>query len=220
MSFLFNATPTPKAKDEKDQKLSIAPLAVHRALASKKGTTKVKLVGRYDIVGTAATALNTVQALSPIGVSDFSGFAALYDLCRVESIDVKFCCLASATIPGFTQYAVALDPSNLGTYSSVADLLTAQTKKGPFLIGGSGLNREPGLSMTKTGFHEMKIKLVETRLTNDSTASNLVGGGWFGTSNSTAVCAWFKPYAESFGAGVVATITMYVEYHCTFKSRT
>jgi len=213
------------SKDVKsaDQK---AVVAVPRLLQGRSAgakfaaPVKVKLVGRYTLTSSAATPLSTVQALSPLAVSDFSSFAAVYDLVRTLSIRVHFCCLSSAVVAGFSQYAIAWDPSNIGAYSSISDVLTAQVHQGPFLIGGGTSTREPSLSSTPTGFHSMSAKLPVNKITNDSTAANIIGGAWMGTSNTTGVIGWIKPYVDSFGVGVSSTIDMYVTYYVEFKSRT
>jgi hypothetical protein len=213
-------------KDIKQPVGSVAAISIPRPLMGRpqggkfQKPIKVKLVARYTLSSNAATPLSQVLALSPIGVTDFSSYAAVYDLVRTIKIRVHFCVLASGAVSGFSQYAVAWDPSNIGSYSSVSDVLTAQVHQGPFLIGGGTATREPSLSMTPSGFRIIEAKLPVNKITNDSTASNIIGGAWMGTSNTTAVVGWIKPYIDSFGAGITSTMDMYVQYYVEFKSRT
>jgi hypothetical protein len=222
-----------KGPDEKDTKsqtaapastaLSSIPRLLGGGQAGRPNGLKpitVKLVARYDLIGSAASVLNQVQPVSPIAVADFNSFAALYDLQRTKSLRVHFCVLSSAAIAGFSTYGLAWDPSNLGAYNSLPDLLTAQVKRGPYLIGGGTATREPSLSCSETGFHSMNVSLPMNKITGDTATSNLVGGAWVATSNTTALVGWIKPYIESFGPSVSATLTMFIEYHVEFKSRT
>jgi len=181
---------------------------------------KVKLVGSYALVSSAATALSQVQALSPIAVSDYASFAAVYDLWRVKHIRIRFRLGSSGAIAGSADGAVAWDPSNLGAYASVSDVLTAQHHFGPICLLGSQATYAGTASVNGTGFHEFGFPLVDQRITNDSSAASAVGGGWVGTSDTTAIVGWVKPYINSLGGSLTSTLTMYVIYDVEFKSRT
>lgn len=217
-----------KEQDSKDSKTALSTVVAQppvrlRALGAGgkyMKPIKVKLVSRYDLSSTAATPLTSVQALSPIAVQDFSGYAALYDLQRTLRVHVAWYAQSSGTINGSATYAVAMDPSNPGVYGSVADVLTAQHKAGPFVLGQNSNSKDPGLSMTASGFRTLDMSCIPTKITGDSATSNLVGGGWTATSNTTAIVGWFKPYVDSLGGALVSSITMYVTYYVEFKSRT
>lgn len=187
----------------------------------KKGgnVVLVQLQSKFVLTSAANTALTSVQALSPIGVSDFDSFASLYDLCRVHSISADARVNSSAAVTGAFDWALAFDPSNIGTYASLPDVLTAKHHMGPFVMAG-GINISPGSPLTPTGFKKMSFPLEMQRVTNDSTASNVVGGGWFGTSDTTAVVGWLKPYIDPLGGALTSSITCYVTYNVEFKSRT
>ncbi len=179
----------------------------------------VNLAAAYVTTSAAATALSAVQALSPIGVADYSSFAALFDLWRVRGITVHFRLTGSATPAGSGAWALAFDPSNVGSYSGVDDVLTAQHHAGPMVFGiKSTTFPEP---MNHSGYYRLKLALpVESRVTNDGAAANAVGGGWVGTSNTTAVVGWLKPYVNSWGPAITSTIEYYVVYEVEFKART
>jgi hypothetical protein len=224
---MFNYLSSNPASGQKDQKATAnasEPIAIPKMMLSKSRTMAkpgssvvVKLVGQYVLTSAANSALTQVQALSPISVSDYSSFAAVYDLCRVKGVVVNFRVASSGAINGSCDYAVAFDPSNLGVYAGVSDVMTAQHCRGPF-VTGTNLGVAP---VNPSGFHSLECILpVQTRITNDGAAAAAVGGGWFGTSDTTAVTGWLKPFIASFGAGVTSTIVYYVTYMCEFKART
>lgn len=208
-------------KDTKDERPSLSAtvkVALSRHIKSRD-PIRVRLVGWYVLNSSAATALTQVQALSPVAVADFSSFAALYDMWRVRHVTFIFRGSSSATITGSADWGLAFDPSNLGAYNSLADLMTAKNHAGPFVLSGGLQNMSPQTT-TKTGFHTLSAKLEPQRVTNDGTADNAVGGGWVGTSDTTAIVAWAKPYIPSLGAGIVGSISLYVMYDTEFKART
>jgi len=206
------------AGDDKTPLSAVFKLAVSRHLKASRDPVRVRLVGEYAATSAAATALTSVQALSPISVSDYSSFAAVYDLWRVQHVKVHVRCGSSGAINGAADWGLAWDPVNIGPYTGVGDIMTAKSHIGPFVIGGT-IVLSPS-SYTKSGFHELSAKLIPTRVTNDSTAANAVGGGWVGSSDTTAVIGWLKPYVGSLGAGVTSTLVYYVTYDVEFKSRT
>lgn len=211
---------TKEVEDDKKATLSAGvKLALSRHLRASKDPVRVRLASWYPISSSAATILNAVQALSPIGVTDFSSFAAVYDLWRVKSLHVMVRTDSSGAMTGSADWGLAWDPVNIGTYSSLADILTAKTHIGPFVICGANSLQSPQ-SFTSNGFHSMHCKLVPTKLTNDSTAVNAVGGGWVGTSNATAVVGWLKPFCASLGGSLISSMSIYVVYDVEFKSRT
>jgi hypothetical protein len=180
---------------------------------------QVRLVGSYTITSAAATALTQVQALSPIAISDWSSFAAVYDLARVKGVLVHYRMTASAAVTGAADFGVAFDPSNLGAYSSVSDVMTAKHHHGPGVVGAT--TTFGCLPTGRTGFFKIgPIRLEQQRVTNDGTAAAAIGGGWFGTSDTTAVVGWLKPFCASLGGALTSTIVYYVVYDVEFKSRT
>jgi len=194
-----------------------------KSVAGKKGKGGVgnvvmtRLVAKYSTVSAAGAAITSVQALSPLGVQDFSSYAALYDLVRVKKVEVMVR-LESGVLNGSLDYAVAFDPSNLGAYASVADVLTARHHVGPLIAYGTV--SVGTASVNKTGFQRFTARLEQERVTNDGTAANAVGGGWIGTSDTTAVVGWLKPYVSAAGGAIVQTLFYYVVYDVEFKSRT
>jgi hypothetical protein len=194
------------------------------ALGSRKkagDAITVKLVGgAYVLTSAANTALTTVQAVSPIAVSDFSSFAALYDLCRVTSVDVHYRVASSAAINGSVDIGLAWDPSNIGPYASLTDIMTAKHYHGPCTITGTPSQVSPAPVSSSGFWHMGTIGLMPRPVVNDGTAAAAIGGGWFGTSDTTAVIGWLKPYAAACGGAVTSTMVIYVTYTCQFKSRT
>lgn len=180
---------------------------------------EARLVGLYVQSSAAATALNAVQALSPIAVDDFASFAALFDLWRCKSVEVKLRLSGSSAPAGSLSWAVAFDPSNVGVYGGVPDVLTSKFHLGPCVAGIKTLIYPE--SFTPSGFYDLKAVLpASSRVTNDGAAANAVGGGWVGTSNTTAVVGWMKPFVPSFGPAITSILEYYVIYNCEFKSRT
>ncbi len=200
---------------------------LHHALAhlGKHGkgqnqTVKVVLVSNSQLASSANTALTTVTSLTPNTAQDFSSFAAVFDLVRVTKVDFHVRLATSGTaLNGTASWGVAFDPANAGTYSSVSDVMTAAFKIAPIVILNT-TPTAPDFSMTKTGFLEFHGKLESQRVTNDGGATAVVGGGWFGTSDTTAVIGYVKPYVPSLGTGVVSNLEFYTTYHAEFKWRT
>lgn len=186
---------------------------------------RVRLVSNFTLTSAAATALTQVQALSPVGASDFSSFAALYDLYRTVGITIFWQANASGNINGNVTYGFAFDPSNIGAYASTSDVMTAEQHVGPALLQGTGLNAST-LGTTTSQNHPgyckfpVKIKTQKYGLRNDSTASNAVGGSWVGTSDTTAVVGWFKPFIPSAGGALTTSVQCFVAYDVEFMSRT
>jgi len=186
---------------------------------SRRDPYKIQLVGNYVLTSAAATSLTQVQALSPIGVSDFSSMAALFDLWRCTKVRIHARLTGSAAPAGSGEWALAFDPSNVGAYTSVADVMTALHKVGPFVFAGSTAVMFPAIT-NRTGFVELEAPLVNQPIKNDGTAANAVGGGWVGTSDTTSIVGWLKPMVNSFGPGITSTLSFFVTYDCEFKSRT
>jgi len=190
--------------------------AIRSALPNKVHT---KLVAKYSLVSSPNTALTQVQALSPISVSDWSGYAGLYDLCRVHAVTVHVMATFSLAVNGTVTGGLAFDPSNLGAYASVADVMTAAHRIAPMAFSGPSLTVAP-LPYNGDGFWKMHAKLVPARLTADSSAAALVGGGWFATADTTALVGWLKPYVDAGGASNTSALICFVTYDCEFASRT
>ncbi len=203
--------------------LQARSMSSHLKVGSKP--IRVRLVSNFTLTSAAATALTQVQALTPYGASDFSSFAALYDLYRTTAITVYWQCNASGNINGNVTYAIAFDPSNIGAYSSTADVMTAEQHVGPALLQGTGLNASSlptTVSERHPGYFKfpVKIKTQKVGIRNDSTASNAVGGSWVGTSDTTAVVGWLKPYVPSAGGALTTSLQCYVAYDVEFMART
>lgn len=218
-----------------DVKLNTVPKLNSRFLARHLGNrsgkssgakpVNVRLVANYELAGSANTALDTVQALSPIAVQDFSSFASLYDLQRTKAMTIYWRTASSSQINGAVAGGFAFDPSNVGTYASLPDVLTAQQHVGPILMSGTSIDVSSlgtTSSSTHPGYHRFDVHLStgKNKITNDSTASNAVGGGYVGTSDTTAIVGWIKPYIQPMGASVSSSLSMYVVYDVEFSSRT
>jgi hypothetical protein len=231
MSFIFSSSSAP-AKDQKDDKKSSLPCADTKTVAILKNhmsrlktnsMVRARLVGGYAIAGTSGGSTYQTQALSPIGVQDWSSYAALYDLARCTRVKFHICPAPSAapTIvnSSLAIWAAAWDPSNLAAYSSTGDMLTAQHFIGPIQYN---VPQSTTLTMTKTGFHTMSVNLPtpKEQIANNNASAGVAGGGWIATSDTNYIIGWLKTYQGQLGTGITPNLTVYVWYDMEFKSRT
>jgi len=188
-----------------------------KGVKGNKVVTNIVLTGQ--VASAANTALTTVTSLVANNAQDWSSFSSVFDMARVLKIKFHIRLAAGGTLNGTASWGVAFDPSNGGAYGSTADVLTAAMKLAPVVILNTTATA-PDFSMTKNGFLNFGRKLEHQRITNDGGATALVGGGWFGTSDTTSVLGYLKPYCPSLGAGVTANLEYYAELLTEFKWRT
>lgn len=209
-----------------DKKMFALPMRVKSVMKGKGGFTKpvkVILTSQFNIGPSGGgAALTTVNSLSPLGVQDYSSFAAVYDLVRTEKIEVMVSLTTSAPINGVADWGIAWDPANNGPYSSLTDVMSSLHHVGPVRISGGGVVTSPALRGTVDGFMKMSVKMPtgSNRVTADGGAANLVGGGWMATGDTTSLIGWLKPYVPGVGAGITTTLVLWVKYFVEFRSRT
>lgn len=205
------------------------PLKMHSLLSGNKGKmfkgsnkpVKVVLSASFAITGAAGAAAFGSQALSPIGVQDWTSYAALYDLCR--TIAVKFVIqplVSSSPVTANAVWAVAWDPVNSGSYSTIPDMLTAQKFYGP--VGFPGPQNITTI-VHPTSFHKFNVGKLPTpkeQIANNNLAGAVAGGGWIATSDTNYIIGYLKSYMGNIGAGLTPTLSVYTWYEVEFKSRT
>jgi len=184
---------------------------------SKGKQITVKLVQKQTFSTASATAYNTVLALSPIGVQDWTSFASLYDIARVKSLVIHQKLTSGAANQGGQTWAIAFDPANAGAYAGVADVLTAAHNSGPIPFED---NLSTPSAVTRNGFLKWGLKFPEQkmRITDDATSSS-IGGGWFATESTSLVTGYLKPYVEAV-TGTTSIVVLWIEYWCVFAMRT
>jgi len=231
-------------KDQKsDPKTAVVPLPVEtgglttlslmRNLAgARKGKSKVGLkpvkvwlVTSASITGAANANTFPVITLSPLTATDWSGFAALYDLARVTRVEFIYLITAVGTPQG-GQFAVAWDPANPAAYASVNDVLTAGSHDGPrafsfapapYTSAGPSIDTQV---VSNTGFHKISVKLpTQTLVANDNLAEKVIGGGWVATTASNFNIGYMKFAITAFGAGSTSGGSYYCRFLTEFKSR-
>lgn len=224
------------SKDAKatDGQIVSPPLNVPRHLrmgrpGGKGGRITVRLCGQYAGQGGSSGTQYTAQALSPIGVQDWAGFAALYDLARVKAVTAKMAVTlvgAGNNLEGY--WAMAWDPSNPTAYTNPADLLTAERFVGPISYGNysnSGTSTtvnspQPVNATGFVGFHKKLPTPKEQIATGNSSGVQVVGGGWIATSATTYIVGYVKALFASAGTGAVISGNLFVWYDVEFRSRT
>jgi len=208
--------------DSKDAKLPTVLTLLKGIRASQRLSPgkifPARLVGLYGIASGANTTLNSVQSCSPIGVQDWTGFQALFDECRVTSMRVRLRATFSPIPATQGEFGLAYDPANVGVYTNLSDVVTAERHIGPCPITGSTALSSP--QTAQSGYYEMIIKTPATRLTSDGASATTIGGGWFGTSSTTLTAGYLKAYCPAMGAGVVSNYVVWIEYFCNFRNRT
>lgn len=185
---------------------------------SKGKTVNVDVVAKYVMNGSPNTVYNTVQALGPVGIPDYTSFAVLYDIARVRGLTIR--CSLSANLAPVSPFGwgLAFDPSNIGAYSSISDVMTAQH----YFVAASGPSWTTPESVTKDGFRTIHLKFPEQKygISAVGTSTTSIGGGWFATSTTGVTTGWVKPYIEAMGSSVSALGLFYVTYHMQFSERT
>jgi hypothetical protein len=220
------------SKDEKNKEatadvksFSLTGRAKSHLSRMSKGSVKVTLAAGYSIAGTSGGATYQSQALSPIGVQDWSSYASLYDMCRTIRVRMRMWPIVSATptVTGsaLSFWAAAWDPSNLSAYSSTADMLTAQHFVGPVLYDGTTGNNL-SVAFTHDGTYHLNVRLPapKEQIANNNTAAPVCGGGWIATSDTNYICGWLKTFQGQLGSGITPSLVLYVWYDVEFKSRT
>jgi len=183
-----------------------------------------RLVFNQSLTSATNTFNSGVAALSPVNVQDWTGFAALFDECRVTAVEIEAQLLTNGGSIGNTVgfWAYVFDPANAGAYSNLSDAITAAHHKGPLTLSQALATLQP-LAFTASGFYKLKAPVHPGRVTNDSSAAGLVGGGWFGTgvsASNSAIIGYLKVVAPAMGASVTTTVNYVITYHCEFRART
>jgi len=224
-------TPNNSSPGEGDSKSSIKMSAVSRgrigaAMLNRNKMSdpiRAKIVGTVSITSGSNAFNQGVMSLSPVGQQDFAAFAGVFDEARVTRVDFD---VAMNQSPGSSNpvpggWAVAWDPSNIGTYGSVPDALTAEYHVGPLALPTNSNNAVPQ-SETKSGFHHFSAPVKPQRLTGDGSISGDVGGGWFatGTSSANAIVGYVKCTIPALGSSTTSTFYGFVTYTCEFRNRT
>jgi hypothetical protein len=189
----------------------------------RSGTHSVireKLVGGFVISGASNSNAFGSQALSPIAVQDWSGFAALFDIARVIRLKVVMIPATSGAVTAVGPYWIAAwDPSNLSAYSTSSDELTAERFIGPIAYNAV---TNPVQVISRTGTYSLNIILPapKQQIANNNASAGVVGGGWFATSDTNYICGWLKTFLPACGTGVTPSIFCNVFYDVEFASRT
>jgi len=212
-------------KQGSDMKMmSAVKSAKSRAGVKMKKPVSAVLVGAVASITSGANAINQgVVGLNPVGIQDWSGFAGLYDECRVTKVVAHACVATSAAVAGPLLWGFALDPANGGPYSNLSDVMTARYRKAP-MASDTGQNLTAPAAQNATGLYRLEMKLHAGRLTNDSSsgsAASEIGGGWFATASTTAINVGYLKCFVPAGGGTVTTAFSYVvEYMVEFRDRT
>jgi len=183
----------------------------------------INLTIPFNGASAAVTAQAPVIAVCPGTSTEFASLANLFDEMKCVGATVHMRIFsASATQTSGWGAAFAYDPSNTGTYSSVAQVLEAEQHLGPLSApsaGASTLVAAPA-SHTKSGFYVWKIKVPKGPHVHDPNVLSFNGTGeWTSTGVSTTTYGNVKGYLEAAGAGATQ-FNGYIIMHCVFRVRT
>jgi len=212
--------------------VSVSEMAsLHRAFQRANRSTHLKKGGKgkwnyrpfcTDVVertqqtGSSGTAFFPVKTLEPnsSGVTEASLMGSIFDeqRCVGITINVRVTASASGVVEG--AWAVVFDCANSGAYTSVVGTTLSGQRMGPIAMNfASGTS-----SFTKTGFITHRFKTLNT-LPPTGSNSELVGGGWFASIDTTAQVGFLK-YAVDALSGGTATIDTFIQYHMEYRERT
>lgn len=172
----------------------------------------------------AATAMAPVVAIIPGSSGEWSALTAEFDEFIMDAVTVHFRIYSNtATQTSGWACAAAYDPINAGAYTSVAQVLEATQKIGPFgapSAATSALCASPASAESRTGFYVKRFVCPKGPQIHDPNVLAAVGTGqWTTTGVATTAYGYFKTYFEAASAGVTQ-FNGYLIMHCRFRCRT
>jgi len=174
----------------------------------------------YKSTVTSGSAVSSAPtfALQPDLCSEYNSLATLYDDCKVEKARIFIGSYSSTALSVPANAAFAYDPVDNSAYTSVAGILPAQNRFGPYRLGTGGpASPSP---VTATGFNtwEFDLPTGNAALSSVGNSSNQVGV-YFPTVQSGISAGWVKGFVEAGNAGTNTTV-VFIGMLCHFRSRT
>jgi hypothetical protein len=172
--------------------------------------------------GTPNTTVAPLHCNSSTAVTEAPQWAALFDTARCTGVTVhaRTESLPDVSAVQHAAWALAFDPGNAAAYPSVVGIMVTSQKIGPFSCNSGGTAISGTYSVSKSGYQVGHFKTRPMMPTaGSSPASELVGGNWFATSDTSVIAGYLKPYADSI-AGVAQVVDMFIVYHMEYRNRT
>ncbi len=213
-------------KDGNVDKTKPRALLRNRLKSSVKGgrlnpvSTWLTVVG--SMVGSTATAYNTVINLEPDNTGEFSSFANLYDECKMDEFKMEFCSMRSASAGADTLISLAgmaYDPVDSGAYSAISTLAEASHHI-IFKLPQVSATVDTERATSKRGLQTWHVKLPKGASYVNNAGNNVMVGQWSSTAESNVRYGYIKPYLEAGATGASWTIRYVLYMRVSFRSRT
>lgn len=210
--------------DQKDTKIvPLLPNSLHDKLtksAMRGGIIRVQIPNAEITMTSAAnTAYTTVASLFPLNQTEAKTFASVYDAARTVSFRwyaAPSLVVTASGVPQNTQTtthtACAYDPANSGTYSSVTGVLAAASHIGPYAMAAIPFNCQQPTIKWKT------VKIPKP-VVDPGLVTDLLDSNWVGSSDTSVLVGYLKPYFEAAGAATSAQMVHFVIYTMEFCNR-
>jgi len=221
--------------DDKDVVLVNGPsVRMAQAIKGRLKSLRTRLVEHWTATGTANTAYSTVKALKPGGSNDWTSMSALFDEAKCHGVELHWMVTVSAggnVVTPTWESIVSFDPTNSTALGSVEQGLEYDQHDGPVMCvpnitrngadvgANTGGNWAYATTTTKRGFFMKRYKVPAGVALNPAGSAEVVGGAWFATSDTNAICGYLKPYFEAPGANMTASLYAYIVYDVTLRSR-
>jgi hypothetical protein len=219
-----NSTDVKEEVSKPTSLVSISRTVLSSRSFGRKGALKpyrVDTAIRFGSSGSSATFYAPVIAQLPnsSSVTEAVQFATLFDEARCIGITAHARVDGTAAI-GSGSWALVYDPgANSGAYTSVVGTMVSRQHIGPIAYNQTAATIQAA-TMTKTGYHSIKVRPMRTNPTAGASAvSEGVGNDWFSTSDVAANVGYFK-FACDAVTGQAVTVDLIVVYHMEYRSRT
>jgi len=208
----------PTVSASKGTRLRVSQVGGSGYKGGKQRSMRTWLYYKSTITSGTTTASAPVFALQPDLASEFTSLSNLYDDVKVEKARVFLGSYSSAALSVPANAAFAYDPVDNNPYGSVAAVLPAENRFGPYRLGTGGpASPSP---VTSTGFYtwEFNLPTGTPALTSVGNSSNQVGV-YFPTVQTGISAGWLKGYIEAGNTGTNTTV-VFIGMLCHFRSRT
>jgi len=208
--------------DQKNDPVSIRAFMAGAGLKIGVDSYKTNVAIRSQVNTSSGAFYGGVITLQPnsTGVTEATQFAALFDQARCNGVSVCARVTGNSTTAA-AAWAMAFDPSNAGAYTSTVGIMVAKQHLGPvgFNDYGSATTTVATTATTVTGYQKKHFKTMKTLPSTGASAGEVVGNGWFATSDVNATVGYLK-WAIDAVAGSFFGTDVFITYHMEYRSRT
>lgn len=192
---------------------------------------RTKMVVSGAAASSSGSPYTSVINVRPAALSEFTSFANLFDEFKVHGGVLHFSVWATgqADLVVANEGAIGYDPVDNAVYASVAGVLVASQKFGPFQMAGvtdasltiTASRTCAPVPHTKTGFWSFKFKCPKGSQQVPNNSQQVQTGNWCDTNIGSTLgdYGYLKPYISGAGS-TVTSLEWYLEMDVEFRSRT